>query len=161
MRAGLGFDVHPFSTDAGRPLVLGGARIDGSPGLAGHSDADVVVHALCDAFLGAAGLGDIGRHFRDDDPALHGADSTAILAEVLLMVADAGWSVANADCTIVAESPILGAHLPIMSELLSSFAGAPVNVKATRAEGLGAIGRVEGIACMAVALLERVESSEQ
>ncbi len=154
MRAGLGFDVHPFSDDAGRPLVLGGVRIDGSPGLAGHSDADVVVHALCDAVLGAAGLGDIGRHFRDDDPALYGVASAVILSEVLLMAADAGWAVANADCTIIAESPLLARHLPIMSELLSSSTGAPVNVKATRAEGLGAIGRVEGIACMAVALLE-------
>ncbi|MDA8398791.1 MAG: 2-C-methyl-D-erythritol 2,4-cyclodiphosphate synthase [Actinomycetota bacterium] len=154
VRVGVGFDAHQFSEDTNRPLVLGGKRIEGSRGLEGHSDADAVVHALCDAILGAAGLGDIGRHFPDDDPDLVGVDSTVILAKVVAMIANAGWMIANADCTILAEEPVLGSHLPAMSERLSLLAGAPVNVKATRAERMGAIGRGEGIACFAVVLVE-------
>lgn len=153
LRIGQGFDVHPFSGDTGRALVLGGVRVAGSPGLAGHSDADVVAHALADALLGAAGLGDIGRHFPDTDPAFAGADSLVLVAEIVARVARAGFVPVNADCTVVAERPKLGEATTQMADRLSGVLGAPVSVKATRAEGLGAIGRAEGIACLAVALL--------
>jgi 2-C-methyl-D-erythritol 2,4-cyclodiphosphate synthase len=153
MRVGHGFDVHPFSDDADRALVLGGVAFDGERGLAGHSDADVVAHACADALLGAAGLGDLGRHFPDTDPRWAGADSLTLLTEVVRMVRDSGWTVANADCTVVAEAPRLAPHRADMEERLSTAAGAPVTVKATTAEGLGAIGRGEGIAAHAVALL--------
>lgn len=154
LRVGQGIDVHPFSSDASRPLVLGGVFVDGSPGLAGHSDADVVAHALCDALLGACGLGDIGTHFPDSDPAFGGADSMGLLARVVELVAGAGFAVVNADCTVLAERPRLSQSLPPMQERLTALVGAPVSVKAKRGEGLGAIGRAEGIACLAVVLLE-------
>jgi 2-C-methyl-D-erythritol 2,4-cyclodiphosphate synthase len=152
-RTGLGFDVHPFSDDTGRMLVLGGVQFEGA-GLAGHSDADVVAHACADALLGAAGLGDLGGHFPDDDPQFAGADSIGLLTEVARRVRDAGWEPANVDCVVVLEAPKLAPHRSAMEERLSAAAGAPVNVKATRAEGLGAIGRGEGIACWATALVE-------
>ncbi|MHB8682258.1 MAG: 2-C-methyl-D-erythritol 2,4-cyclodiphosphate synthase [Acidimicrobiales bacterium] len=152
-RVGQGLDVHRFSTDPGRPLVLGGVTIAGEPGLHGHSDADVVCHALADAILGAAGLGDIGRHFPDTDERYCGADSMALLGEVVRLLADAGGRVVNADCTVVCERPRLAPHVGAMERGLQAVIGAPVSVKATRAEGLGALGRVEGIACLAVALL--------
>ncbi len=155
VRVGQGFDVHPFSDDPSRPLVLGGVVVEGSHGLAGHSDADVLSHALCDALLGAAALGDLGGHFPDTDPRYAGARSTSLLAEVVAMVVAAGCSVANADCTIVAERPKLSPYVVAMSEGLSAILGAPVSVKAKRGEGLGAIGRAEGIAGLAVVLLER------
>ncbi len=155
LRVGQGFDVHPFSDDSSRPLVLGGVVVDGSPGLVGHSDADVLSHALGDALLGAAALGDLGEHFPDTDPRYAGAHSASLLAEVVAMVAAAGCSVANADCTVVAERPKLSPFVAAMSEGLSAILGAPVTVKAKRGEGLGAIGRAEGIACLAVVLLER------
>lgn len=154
IRVGMGFDVHAFSADPARPLVLGGVRIPGSAGLAGHSDADVIAHAVADALLGAAGLGDIGQHFADTDPAWSGADSAMLLARVVGMVGEAGWSVCNVDTTVVAEAPMLAPHRPVMEETLSAVLGAPVSVKGKRAEGLGALGRTEGIACWAVALLE-------
>ncbi|MGH9063783.1 MAG: 2-C-methyl-D-erythritol 2,4-cyclodiphosphate synthase [Acidimicrobiales bacterium] len=154
IRVGLGFDVHPFSHDPGRRLVLGGADFPGEQGLAGHSDADVVAHAVADALLGAAGLGDIGTHFSDRDPAWCGADSMAILARVATMVAGAGWSVVNADCSVVLEAPRLAPHRDAMEARLSEAAGGPVSVKAKRTEGLGALGRGEGVACWAVALVE-------
>ena len=154
MRIGQGFDVHPFSPDTARPLVLGGVRIDGGRGLEGHSDADCVAHALADAVLGAAGLGDLGAHFPDTDPAFAGADSVSLLGAVVALAAEGGLVAVNADCTIVAEEPRMAPHVGAMAENLGAALGAPVSVKATRAEGLGSIGRAEGIACMAVVLLE-------
>ena len=155
LRIGQGFDVHPFSDDPSRRLVLGGVVVEGGRGLAGHSDADVLTHALSDALLGAAALGDLGQHFPDTDPRYAGADSTLLLAEVVALVAGAGCKVVNADCTVVAERPRLAAVVPAMAERLSSILDAPVSVKATRGEGLGAIGRAEGVACLAVVLVER------
>lgn len=154
MRVGLGFDVHPFSDDSSRRLVLGGVHVAGERGLAGHSDADVVAHAIADALLGAAGLGDLGQHFPDTDPAWAGADSLAILAGVVDLLAGAGWSVGNVDCTVVLEAPRLAPYRAQMVANLAGVVGAGVSVKATRAEGLGAIGRGEGVACWAVALVE-------
>lgn len=154
MRVGLGFDVHPF-TDDERPLVLGGVRIEGERGLAGHSDADVLAHAVADALLGAAGLGDIGDHFPDSDPAWAGADSLGLLAEVMHMVVGAGWAVENVDCAIVLEAPRLAPVREAIQEALGAVVGSPVSVKPKRAEGLGALGRGEGVACWAVALLRR------
>lgn len=159
MRVGQGFDVHPFSADPGRPLVLGGVVLPEGPGLAGHSDADVVAHALADALLGAAGLGDLGRHFPDTDPGLAGADSLEILGEVVGLLEAAGYRPVNADCTVVAETPVLGPHVQRMTTALGEVVGAPVSVKATRAEGLGPVGRHEGIACLAVVLVESVATA--
>ena len=153
-RVGLGFDVHGFTTEPGRPLVLGGVAIEGSPGLAGHSDGDVVAHALADAMLGAAALGDIGQHFPDTDPTWSGADSVAILGRVAAMVHDAGWRSVNADCTVVLETPMLAPYRTRIQERLSGVLEASVSVKAKRSEGLGSLGRAEGIACLAVMLLE-------
>jgi 2-C-methyl-D-erythritol 2,4-cyclodiphosphate synthase len=155
IRVGLGFDVHPFSDDASRPLVLGGVTLPGERGLAGHSDADVVAHAVADAVLGACGLGDLGQHFPDADPAWAGADSLDILARVAKLAGDDGWCMANADCTVVLEAPKLAPHRPEMATRLTAALGAAVSVKASRAEGLGAIGRGEGVACWAVVLVGR------
>jgi 2-C-methyl-D-erythritol 2,4-cyclodiphosphate synthase len=154
VRVGQGFDVHPFADDE-RPLVLGGVRFDGERGLAGHSDADAIAHAVADALLGAAGLGDIGMHFSDTDPAFAGADSIELLRAVAVTVAGAGWTVANVDCTVVLERPKLAPRREAMQARLSEAVGAPVTVKGKRAEGLGALGRGEGVACWAVALLEQ------
>lgn len=153
IRIGQGFDVHPFSDDPRRPLVLGGVVVPGAPGLSGHSDADALAHALADAMLGAAGLGDLGRYFPDTDPALAGADSLGLLADVVRRTSDEGLHALNADLTVVAERPRLSSYTDTMAANLAIVVGAPVNVKATRAEGLGAIGRVEGIACLAVVLV--------
>jgi 2-C-methyl-D-erythritol 2,4-cyclodiphosphate synthase len=155
VRVGLGFDVHRFSDDLTRPLILGGVDIPGEPGLAGHSDADVVAHAVGDAILGAAGLGDLGEHFPDTDPAWAGADSMMILARCAALAAERGWRVGNVDCAVVLEAPKLAPHRAEMARRLGAAAGAEVSVKASRAEGLGAIGRGEGVACWAVALVER------
>jgi 2-C-methyl-D-erythritol 2,4-cyclodiphosphate synthase len=154
-RVGLGFDAHAFSDDPGRPLVLGGVTFAGERGLAGHSDADVVAHAVADALLGAAGLGDLGEHFSDTDPAWAGADSLELLRRVTALVADAGWSIGNVDCSVVLERPKLAPQRPAMQAGLTAAVGADVRVKATRPEGLGALGRGEGVACWAVALVER------
>ena len=154
VRIGHGFDVHPFSTDADRVLVLGGIVFPGARGLAGHSDADVIVHAVADALLGAAGLGDIGQHFPDSDPALAGADSVRLLEQIIVELAGAGWTVGNVDCTVVTEAPKLAPYRDAMQQRLTHVVGAPVTVKGKRAEGLGALGRGEGIACYAVALIE-------
>ncbi len=155
-RAGLGFDVHPFAAPgSGRRLVLGGVVFDGEPGLAGHSDADVVAHAAADALLGAGGLGDIGTHFPDHDPAWAGADSLALLGRTADLVRGAGWRPGNVDCSVVLEAPTLAPRRGEMERRLSAAAGCPVTVKAKRAEGLGALGRGEGVACWAVALVER------
>jgi len=154
VRIGQGIDVHPFSEDPHRRLVLGGVEIEGARGLGGHSDADAVCHALADAVLGAVGLGDLGRHFPDTDPLWEGADSVALLTEVVAMAAAQGYACANADCTVIADAPRLAPHTAAMVERLSGVLAAPVSVKATRAEGLGALGRAEGIACLAVVLME-------
>ncbi len=159
MRIGQGFDIHAFCDGRDRPLVLGGVAVPCERGLAGHSDADAVAHALADALLGAAGLGDLGRHFPDTDPLWAGVDSIALLARTRGMVAGAGWRVVNADCTVVAEEPRLAPYTEEMAERLGAAVGAPVSVKATRAEGLGALGRAEGVACLAIALLEAVRVS--
>lgn len=153
MRIGQGFDVHALV--AGRRLVIGGIEIAHDKGLAGHSDADVLAHAICDALLGAAGLGDIGRHFPDTDERFRGADSMVLLAEVHRLVAEAGFKVVNIDATIIAQAPRMAAHIPRMQDRLRAVLGAhcAVNVKAKTAERLGAIGRGEGIAAEAVALL--------
>ncbi|MGP0107697.1 MAG: 2-C-methyl-D-erythritol 2,4-cyclodiphosphate synthase [Acidimicrobiales bacterium] len=162
LRIGQGIDVHHFSDDDGRPLVLGGVVItgDGAQGLEGHSDADAVAHAVSDAVLGAAGLGDLGRHAPDTDPQWKGADSMTLLARVVELAREGGWSPVNADCTLVAERPRLSPFVDRMAQRLAAVLGAPVNVKATRAEGLGALGRAEGIACTAVVLLSSVDRGD-
>jgi 2-C-methyl-D-erythritol 2,4-cyclodiphosphate synthase len=129
-------------------------EIEGARGLGGHSDADAVCHALADAVLGAVGLGDLGRHFPDSDPVWEGADSVTLLTEVVGMAAAQGFACSNADCTVIADAPRLAPHTAAMVERLTEVLGAPVSVKATRAEGLGALGRAEGIACLAVVLME-------
>ena len=154
-RVGQGFDVHPWSDDPDRALVLGGVVVPGERGLAGHSDADVVAHAVADALLGAAGLGDIGAHFPDTDSRWRGADSLTLLAHVVGLVQAEGWSIGNVDTTVILEAPKLAPHKPAMEERLSEVVGSAVTVKAKRAEGLGALGRGEGVACLAVALLFR------
>ncbi|MGH9190206.1 MAG: 2-C-methyl-D-erythritol 2,4-cyclodiphosphate synthase [Acidimicrobiales bacterium] len=154
IRVGVGFDVHPFSDDPGRPLVLGGVVLAGERGLEGHSDADVVTHAVADAILGGAGLGDLGQHFPPEDPAWRGADSLDLLARVVAMVGEGGRTV-NVDCAVVLEAPRLAPHRDEMQRRMSAVVGADVSVKAKRAEGLGAIGRGEGVACWAVALVDR------
>jgi 2-C-methyl-D-erythritol 2,4-cyclodiphosphate synthase len=152
MRVGQGFDIHPFSDDPARALVLAGVRLDGK-GLSGHSDGDVVCHAVADALLGAAGLGDIGSLFPDTDPSLAGADSVGLLASVVGTLSQS-WRTLNVDCTVIAEAPRLAPFKEAMERELAGVVGAPVSVKAKRGEGLGALGRQEGIACLAVALIE-------
>lgn len=153
LRVGMGFDVHPFGTGE-RPLVLGGVVLEGERGLAGHSDADVVTHAVADALLGGAGLGDLGEHFPDTDPALAGAHSLDLLAEVVSLLERHGWLPANVDCVVVLEAPKLAPWRDRIQERLGAVVGVDVTVKAKRAEALGAIGRGEGVACWAVALVE-------
>lgn len=157
MRIGQGYDIHPFAAGTSRPLVLGGVTIPGETGLAGHSDADVVAHALSDALLGACGLGDLGRHYPDTDPRWAGADSMVLLGEVVGLLG--GARVVNADCTIVCERPRLAQHLAAMETALGAVVGAPVSVKAKSGEGVGAIGRGEAVACLAVALVVQAPSS--
>jgi 2-C-methyl-D-erythritol 2,4-cyclodiphosphate synthase len=154
MRVGIGYDIHRF--EDGRRLVLGGVEIPGETGLAGHSDADVLLHAIIDAILGAAALGDIGTHFPPNDPKWKDAKSLDLLARTLALGSDAGFAVGNVDATVIAERPRLAEHFPAMRECIASAIGTgadSVNVKATTHEGLGAIGRGEGIAAMAVVLL--------
>lgn len=154
LRVGQGFDVHAFSDDPHRQLVLGGVAIDGAPGLVGHSDADAVSHAVADALLGAAGLGDLGTMFPASDHDLAGADSVELLQRVVALLGEAGWTAVNVDCAVVAEVPRLAPHIVAMHDRLTAIVGAPVTVKPKRAEGLGSLGRSEGIACWAVALVE-------
>ncbi len=154
VRVGQGFDVHRFSDDPGRPLVLGGQRFDGR-GLEAVSDGDVVAHACADALLGAAGLGDLGTHFAESDPASAGADSIGLLTQVTALVRAQGWQIGNVDCSVVAETPKLAPRREAMQQALSDAVGAPVSVKGRRAEALGAIGRAEGIACFASAVVTR------
>ena len=154
-RVGLGFDAHRFSDDPSRVLRLGGVRLAGERGLAGHSDADVVAHAVADALLGAAGQGDLGEHYPDHDPAWAGADSLRLLAGAVSLVRAAGWQPVNVDCAVVLEAPRLAPHRAAIQERLSEVVGAEVTVRAKRPEGMGALGRGEGVACWAVALVER------
>lgn len=155
VRVGQGFDIHRFSDDASRPLVLGGVVFDGHRGLHGHSDADAVAHAAADALLGAAGLGDIGEQFPDTDPQWKGADSVQLLAHVSALVRAEGWVIGNVDCSVVCESPKLAPHRDEMQRRLTEACRAPVTVKGKRAESLGALGREEGIACFASAVLTK------
>ncbi len=154
IRVGHGFDIHPFSEDLDRSMVLGGVVFDG-PGLKGHSDADAVSHACIDALLGATGLGNIGERYPDTDEEFLGADSLALLADTAKAVTEASWKIANVDCTVVLENPKLSPHREDMENLLSKAVGAPVTVKGRRPEGLGALGREEGIVCFAIALVTR------
>src|SRR4051794_8087574 len=153
MRTGIGWDSHRL--EQGRPFVLGGVTIEHETGPVGHSDADVLTHAVIDALLGAAGLGDIGMHFPDTDERFAGADSLALLREAVRLAADAGVAPAYADTTVVLERPKLGPHREAMTAALSAALGAPVNVKATTGEGIGFVGREEGIAALAVVTVER------
>ncbi len=157
MRIGHGIDVHRVSDDPSRVLMLGLVAIPDAAGLAGHSDADVATHALCDALLGGANLGDLGRNFPDTDAATAGISSRALLESTLRLVHDAGFRVASADVTIIAERPRLADFMTAMSDELSSAVGTVVSVKATTTEGLGALGRIEGIGATAVALLEEIK----
>ena len=153
MRGGIGYDVHPLA--AGRRLVIGGVHIDHPMGLDGHSDADVLTHAIIDAILGAAGLGDIGELFAADDPRFEGASSLDLLSTAVEAVTAAGYRIVNVDSTVIAEEPRLGPHLQVMrSNLAQRLETDHVTVKATSPEGLGALGRKAGIAAQAVALLE-------
>jgi len=155
MRIGQGYDVHAF--EAGRPLVLAGVRIAHTHGLAGHSDGDVVLHAVADALLGALGEGDLGRHFPSSDESLRGIDSRLILERVVGMLRERQFCVANLDATVVAQAPRLSAHQADMQKSLIEILGADpgsVNLKVTSTDRLGAIGRSEGIAAMAVVLIE-------
>lgn len=155
IRVGQGFDVHRHTDDPARPLVLGGCTFAGERGLEAHSDADVPAHAAADALLGAAGLGDLGTHFPDTDPQWAGADSLMILAATADMVRQAGWTIGNVDVKVVCERPKLAPRKDEMEANLSRAAGASVSVAGRRAEGLGAVGRQEGIAAWAVAVITR------
>ncbi len=155
VRVGQGFDVHPFVDDAARPLVLGGVTFPSERALRGHSDADAIAHACTDALLGAAGLGDIGEHFPDTDPAWAGADSIELLAEATRRVRDAGWEPGNVDASVVTDHPKIAPARAQMQQNLSDAVGAPVTVKGRRPEGLGALGRGEGVACWAVAVVTK------
>ncbi len=156
LRTGIGYDVHRLQPD--RRLVLGGVEIAHELGLAGHSDADVLTHAVIDALLGAGGLGDIGQHFPDDDPRWKDADSLALLRSVAGQLGQAGWRVVNVDVTVMLERPAVGPHREAVQKNLAGALGvevAQVNVKATTGEGMGFVGRTEGAAALAVAALER------
>ena len=154
MRIGQGFDVHAFAE--GRKLIIGGVDIPHNRGLLGHSDADVLLHAICDALLGAAALGDIGRHFPDTDPHYKGADSRALLRHVAGLIGKHGYRVNNVDATIIAQAPKMAPHVAAMIENIATDLGIAadrVNIKATTTEKLGFTGREEGIAAQAVCLL--------
>jgi 2-C-methyl-D-erythritol 4-phosphate cytidylyltransferase/2-C-methyl-D-erythritol 2,4-cyclodiphosphate synthase len=159
IRVGQGFDIHRFSDDPARVLVLGGVTFDGARGLHGHSDADAIAHAATDALLGAAGLGDIGEHFPDTDPQWKGVDSLVLLRHAARLVREQGWTVGNVDCSVVCETPKIAPHRAEMQRRLSEATGAPVTVKGRRAEGLGALGRQEGIACWANAVIVKETGS--
>lgn len=161
IRIGHGLDVHAFSDDPERLLVLGGVILPEGPGLAGHSDADVVLHALADALLGAAALGDLGTVFGSDDPRYTDAPSSVFVAEALRRVVDRGWRLANADCTIVAQRPRIGPYRVRITDGVHQVLGVDpgtVSVKSTSNDGLGALGRGDGIGCLATVLIERRET---
>ncbi|MEM7341376.1 MAG: 2-C-methyl-D-erythritol 2,4-cyclodiphosphate synthase [Actinomycetota bacterium] len=151
MRIGQGFDVHPWSDDPARPLVLGGVTFDGERGLVGHSDADVIAHACTDALLGATGIGDIGSFFPDTDAAYAGADSVELLRLAACRVVEAGWQPVNLDCTVICDRPKLAPHRDEMCALLGAAVGAPVMIKGKTTEGLVSLS--EGIQCHAIALV--------
>jgi 2-C-methyl-D-erythritol 2,4-cyclodiphosphate synthase len=156
LRVGEGWDIHALV--AGRPLVLGGVTIPHTHGLLGHSDADALLHSITDALLGAAGLGDIGRHFPDTDAAFKGADSHALLSEAARRVRDAGWQIVNVDSTVVAQAPRLAPHIPAMCERIAQALGIAadcVNVKAKTAEKMGPVGEGRAIEARAVCLIAR------
>jgi 2-C-methyl-D-erythritol 2,4-cyclodiphosphate synthase len=156
IRTGLGIDTHAFAP--GRPLILGGVEVPYEQGLAGHSDADVLTHAVIDALLGAAGLDDIGRHFPDTDERYAGADSLALLRAVVADLGERGWEIGNVDTTVVLERPRLGPHRDAIRSALAGALGLPedaVNVKATTGERMGFVGRGEGAAALAVATIDR------
>jgi len=156
LRIGEGWDTHALV--AGRPLILGGVRIEHSHGLLGHSDADALLHAITDALLGAAGLGDIGRHFPDTDPAFKGADSSVLLAEAARRTRAAGWDIVNVDSTIVAQAPKMAPHIPAMCANIAralAVEASSVNVKAKTAEKMGPVGEGRAIEARAVCLLQR------
>ena len=158
MRIGHGYDVHRFAADC--PLVIGGVTVPHSHGLEAHSDGDVLIHAICDAILGAAGLWDIGHHFPDDDPAFENIDSRVLLRRVLADIHKLGWHVNNIDSTVIAQVPKLAPHIPKMRQLLAqdlAIAESALNIKATTTEKLGFAGRQEGIAAHAVVLLIKSE----
>jgi len=159
IRVGQGFDIHRHTDDHDRVLVLGGCRFDGERGLAGHSDADVPAHAAADALLGAAGLGDLGEHFPDTDARWKNANSLMILSGVADLVRQAGWSIGNTDIKVICERPKLADQKDDMERNLTKAAGAPTTVSGRRAEGLGALGRQEGIAALAVAVLTTESST--
>jgi 2-C-methyl-D-erythritol 2,4-cyclodiphosphate synthase len=159
LRIGEGWDTHPLVV--GRPLVLGGVTIPHSHGLLGHSDADALLHAITDALLGAAALGDIGRHFPDTDVAFRGADSTVLLAEAMRRVRAAGFEPINVDATVIAQAPKLAPHIPAMCERIAQLLGLPldaVNVKAKTAEKMGPVGEGRAIEARAVCLLQRADA---
>ncbi|MGD9080427.1 MAG: 2-C-methyl-D-erythritol 2,4-cyclodiphosphate synthase [Desulfobacterales bacterium] len=156
MRVGIGYDIHRLVE--GRPLILGGVPVEYEKGLLGHSDADVLVHAICDALLGAAGLGDIGMHFPDNDPQYKDISSLKLLSKTCQMVIEKGFRVVNLDTILFAEAPKLGTQRHDMQAAIANamnIAAEQVNIKATTTEGLGAIGRGEGIGAMCVALIEQ------
>lgn len=154
-RVGQAFDVHAHTDDPDRRLVLGGVTFDGARGLVGHSDADVVAHVCADALLGAAGLGDIGQMFPDTDPTLAGADSIELLRRAAAAVREAGWRPGNIDCSVVLDTPKLAPVKEQMQNNLSEATGAPVTITGRRTEGVGALGRGEGLVAWAVALIVR------
>lgn len=154
-RVGQGYDIHRLLE--GRPLILGGVKIDYEKGLLGHSDADALLHAITDALLGAAGLGDIGRHFPDTDPAYKDADSRVLLSEAVGLVVKAGWAIVNVDATVIAQAPKLAPHMPLIRESVAKAIGIDlqrVNIKAKTNEGCDAVGQKEAIEVHAIALLE-------
>lgn len=153
LRIGTGFDIHPVSTDQTRPLILGGITVPEGRGLDGHSDADVVSHALADALLGAAGLGGIGDHFPDSDASLKGANSLMLLEKCAAMVSALGWQVINCDVTVIAQQPRLSEYLNRISSSVSTIVAAPVAVKAKSPEGIGSLGQNSGMIALASALL--------
>lgn len=158
MRAGIGYDSHRF-TDS-RPLILGGVTVPDAPGLAGHSDGDAVLHALCDALLGAAAMGSIGQAFPDTDPAFAGADSARLLSTVVGRLAADGYRVVNADVTVIAERPRIQPHAEAMRMRIAPLLGLPlaaVSVKGKTNEGMGWIGRGEGLATQAIVLIDRLD----
>jgi 2-C-methyl-D-erythritol 2,4-cyclodiphosphate synthase len=162
IRVGEGWDVHQLV--AGRKLILGGVEVPHATGLLGHSDADVLLHAITDALLGAAGLGDIGRHFPDTDPQFRGADSSVLLAEAARRVRAAGWQIGNVDSTVIAQAPKLAPHIPAMCRRIAATLGLAqeqVNVKAKTAEKLGPVGEGRAMEARAVALLHRMQSVSQ
>lgn len=156
-RTGFGFDVHRLAE--GRPLMLGGVTVPSDRGCVGHSDADVLLHAICDALLGAAALGDIGRHFPDTDPAYKGISSLVLLSSVRDTITEAGWSVVNVDCTLVLQAPKIAPYVAAMTETVANCLGISTNavsIKATTSEGLGYTGTGEGVVAYAVAMVQSV-----